>query len=258
MKSVVFTCIALFGVVFLVSIAKGSEAGLASAWLFEEASGKTVKDLVGGNDGEIQGSVERVATGKFGRALKFPGKGDSYVSIPYNDVFDSEPYTFAAWVKLDPASWQYIAWQNGLVWPEPHMKRHIDIWVHQDGYVVLMWYLEDGGQGRADGKTIVADSKWHHVAKVCDGKNMKLYIDGKVDSEAAIGGKLVVNGEDPLWLGARPGDVAATGIFDEVAFFNKTLSEADFTQVMNEGLAAFAAVSSSGKLAITWGKVKSE
>lgn len=165
MKSIVSICIALFGVVFLVSIAKSSEAGLASAWLFEEASGKTVKDFVGGNDGEIKGSVERVATGKFGRALKFPGKGDSYVSIPYNDVFDSEPYTFAAWVKLDPASWQYIAWQNGLVWPEPHMKRHIDIWVHQDGYVVLMWYLEDGGQGRADGKTIVADSKWHHVAK---------------------------------------------------------------------------------------------
>lgn len=123
MKSVILICIALFSVLGVVSIVQGGETGLTSAWLFEEGSGKTVKDLLGGNDGEIKGSVERTADGKFGRGLKFPGKGDSYVSVPYNDVFDSEPYTFVAWVKLDAASWQYIAWQNGLVWPGPNRTR---------------------------------------------------------------------------------------------------------------------------------------
>lgn len=91
MKNVVLICIALFSVLGVVSIVQGGETGLTSAWLFEEGSGKTVKDLLGGNDGEIKGSVERTADGKFGRGLKFPGKGDSYVSVPYNDVFDSEP-----------------------------------------------------------------------------------------------------------------------------------------------------------------------
>jgi hypothetical protein len=260
MKSLVLlTGITLFGLMSAVSIAEGAGTGLASAWLFEETSGKTVKDIVGGNDGDIKGSVERVATGKFGRALEFPGKGDSYVSIPYHDVFDSDPYTFTAWVKLEAVSWQYIAWQNGLTWPEPHTKRHLDIWVHDADYVVIMWSAEGlADYGRVDGKTIVADGSWHHVAKSSDGKVMKLFIDGKLDGENPIGGKLVVNGEDALWIGARPGDVAATGLFDEVGFFTAALSEAELAQVMTDGLASYAAVSPAGKLAAIWGEVKAE
>jgi len=259
MKALVLIGIALFCLISVIPIAAGAGTGLASAWLFEETSGKTVKDLVGGNDGTIEGSVEREANGKSGRALKFPGKGDSYVSIPYNDVFDSDPYTFVAWVKLEAASWQYIAWQNGLTWPEPHTKRHLDIWVHDADHVVIMWSAEGRADyGSVNGKTIVADGSWHHVAKSSDGKMMKLFIDGKLDGEDATGGKLVVNGEDALWIGARPGDVAATGLFDEVGFFTEALSEDELTQVMEDGLASYAAVSPSGKLAATWGKVKSE
>ena len=119
MKTLTLTC--LFCLVCVVPIAESAGAEIVGAWLFEETSGNTVKDIAGGNDGTIKGSVEREANGKFGRALKFPGKGDSYVSIPYNDVFDSDPYTFTAWVKLEAASWQYIAWQNGLTWPDREM-----------------------------------------------------------------------------------------------------------------------------------------
>ena len=259
MKSLTLTCISLFCLVSFISIAEAGGAGIAGTWLFEETSGKTVKDLVGGNDGTIKGSVEREANGKFGRALKFPGKGDSYVTIPYNDVFDSDPYTFTAWVQLEAASWQYIAWQNGLTWPEPHTKRHLDIWVHDADYPVIMWSVEGGADyGSMDGKTIIADGSWHHIAKSSDGKMIRLFIDGKLDGEKELGGKLVVNGEDALWIGARPGDVAATGLFDEVGFFTEALSEDDLAQVMTEGLASYAAVSPSGKIAATWGQIKSE
>lgn len=236
-----------------------SAESLAAAWLFDEDSGKAVRDAVGDNDGEIKGSVGRTDEAQFGRALEFPGKGDSYVSIPHDDILDSEPYTFTAWVKLEAASWQYIAWKNGLTWPEPHKKRHIDIWVHKDDYVVLMWSFEGSGDyGRVDGKTIVADGQWHHVAKSSDGDMMRLFIDGKLDGEAPVGGKLVVNGEDSLWIGARPGDVAATGVFDEVGFFTKALSEDELADVMNSGLANIAAVSALDKLATIWGEVKSD
>lgn len=255
MKSLTLTCISLFCLVSFISIAGG--AGIAGAWLFEATSGQTVKDLVGGNDGTIKGSVEREAKGKFGRALKFPGKGDSYVTIPYHDVFDSDPYTFTAWVQLEAASWQYIAWQNGLTWPEPHTKRHLDIWVHDADYPVIMWSVEGGADyGSMDGKTIIADGSWHHIAKSSDGKMIRLFIDGKLDGEKELGGQLVVNGEDALWIGARPGDVAATGLFDEVGFFTGALSEADLAQVMTEGLTSYAAVSPSGNIAATWADIK--
>ena len=57
---------------------------------------------------------------------------------------------------------------------------------------------------------------------------------------------------------ARPGDVAATGLFDEVGFFTESLSEDELAQVMKDGLASYAAVSSASKLAAIWGQVKSE
>jgi len=256
MRNIVSICISLFIAGILANTAQGAQFGLAGAWLFDEGSGKTVKDSVGGDNGEVMGSLKWATTGKFGGALEFPGKGDSYVTIPHKPVLDSDPYTFTAWTKLEEASWQYIAWKDGLVWPEQHLKRHIDIWVHDADYVVLMWYLEGGGEGRADGKTIVADGKWHHVAEWCDSKTIRLYIDGKVDAESPVGGKLVVNGEDPLWIGARPGEVAAKGLIDEVGFFTKALSEDEFKAVMDQGLGVLASVEQSGKLSTTWGDLK--
>ena len=44
----------------------GAELGLASAWLFEETSGKVVKDSVDSDNGEIKGSLKWSAGGKFG------------------------------------------------------------------------------------------------------------------------------------------------------------------------------------------------
>jgi hypothetical protein len=260
MKVMISICISLLMVGSIVTVGQSAGMDLAGAWLFDEGSGGETKDSVGGNDGEIQGDLKWV-DGKFGKGLEFPGRGDSYVSIPHEDVLDSDPYTITAWTKLkNTGNYQYIAWQNGLVWPEPHAKRHTDIWVmNQPGNVVIMWSFEGGADyGRIDGKTIVADDTWHHVAKSSDGDMMRLFIDGKLDGEAPVGGKLIVNGEDPLWIGARPGDVAATGIFDEVGFFTKALSEDELAEVMDEGLAVIAAVEPSGKLPTTWGELKSE
>lgn len=255
MKGIVSTCISLFMIIGLSTVAQGAQ-GLAGAWLFDEGSGNVVRDSVGGNDGEIEGSL-KWADGRFGKALEFPGQGDSYVTIPHHDVLDSDPYTITAWTKLESASWQYIAWKNGLTWPEPHAMRHTDIWVHQDGYVVIMWSFEGGADyGRVDGKTMVADGSWHHVAKSSDGNMMRLFIDGRLDGEAPTGGKLVANGEDPLWIGVRPGNVAATGIIDEIGFFTEALSEGDIADVMTDGLIVPSPVTPVPKLASTWGELK--
>jgi beta-galactosidase len=240
--------------IWATTFAQAAQFGLASAWLFEETSGKIAKDAVGGNDGELKGSVDWSADGKFGRAVKFPGKGDSYIRIAHNDVFNSDPYTFTIWTKLKPTTWQYVIWRNGEVWPEAQLVRHIDIWIHKDHYPVFMWHVK-GQVGRIDGKKIVADDKWHHIAKVYDGKSVKMYIDGELDGESPSGGQIDTS-KSPIWLGARPGNVAATGLFDEVGFFTEALSETDIKDVMNKGLQVFALVDPAGKLATTWGDIR--
>ncbi len=237
-----------------VALAQAAQLGLAGAWLFEEGSGKIATDAVNGNDGELKGSVRWSSDGKIGRAVEFPGKGDSYIRIAHNDVFNSDPYTFTVWTKLKPTTWQYIIWRNGEEWPEQQLVRHIDIWIHKDHYPVFMWHV-GGNMGRLDGTQVVADDQWHHIAKVYDGENVKMYIDGELDGEIPTAGKLDTS-ESPIWLGARPGDVAATGIFDEVGFFTKALSDAEIKDVMNQGLQVFASVDPAGKSATTWGDIK--
>lgn len=254
MKTAILCLIILIiGVPFSAHAAK---LGLASAWLFEENRGKVAKDIVGGHDGDIKGSVEWTDNGKFGSALAFPGKGDSYIRVPHDDLFNADPYTFVAWVKLEAKSWQYVVWRNGEVWPEPKLVRHLDIWIHDADYVVFMWHVK-GAETRMPGKTIVADSQWHHIAKVYDGSKVQMFIDGKLEVEKASGGKLDTS-ESPIWIGARPGNVAATGLFDEVGFFTKALSEAQVNDVMDNGLEGYAAVEASGKATTTWGFLKSK
>ncbi len=243
--------ILIAGAVFSAHAAK---LGLASAWLFEENGGKVVKDVVSGHDGEIKGSLKWVGDGKFGKALEFPGKGDSYIRIDHADVFNADPYTFVAWVKLEATTWQYIVWRNGEIWPEPQLVRHLDIWIHEKHFPVFMWHVK-GEVGRLESKTVIADGTWHHIAKVYDGKNIQMFIDGKLDGEKSSGGTLDTS-KSPIWIGARPGNIAATGLFDEVGFFTKALSKAQLNGVMNNGLADYAAVEAAGKATTTWGFLK--
>jgi hypothetical protein len=46
------------------------------------------------------------------------------------------------------------------------------------------------------------------------------------------------------------------GFVDEVAIFNVVLSENDIKSIMMEGLKLDAAISTAGKLTVTWGQIK--
>lgn len=226
----------------------------AAAWLFDERTGKVSKDMVAGNDAVLEGAAAWGA-GQRGGAMDLPGNGDSFARVAYGDWLDAPQYTFAAWVRLEDASWQYIAWADGEVWPEPRNARHIDIWVHQDGYVVFICHTEGGGEARLDGKTVIADGEWHHVAKVYGGGRLRLYIDGELDGQIESP-ELIVNGEDDLWIGARPGKIAATGLFDEVAFLTEPLSRGEIQTLMEDGLIAALSVSPEGSLALQWAELR--
>ncbi len=239
-----------------VIAAHARKLGLVSAWLFEERSGTVVKDVIGKNDGEIIGKLSWFTYGKFGRCLRFLGNPHSYLRIPHNDVFNADPYTFVAWVKLKPKSWQYIIWRNGDVWPESKETRHIDIWIHADGFPVFMW-TAGKNSGQIDGKTIITDDRWHHIAKVYDGNSVKMFIDGIMDTEMPSEGTLDIN-VSPIWIGANPNNIAATGLFDEVGFFANALTKNEINDVMSTGLADYASVEATGKTTTTWGLLKSK
>ena len=209
----------------------GKIAGLKGYWNLDEGKGNIVKNVVGTNHGRIQGGL-RWAEGKYGKALEFDGEG--YVTVNHEDFFNSANFSICAWTKLkNTYDYHYIVWKNGPEFPDVGPGRRIDIWVETDGSVNVMWHDKDGiYEERLYGKKSIADDKWHHVVEVYDGESIRLYIDGSLDAQQKPSGKLPLN-KEPLWIGARPGGVAATGIIDEVRFYDRALSEDQIKALFN-------------------------
>jgi len=201
----------------------GRAVGLEGYWAFDEASGDAVKNAVGPNHGAIQGGLKRTQ-GRRGKAVSFDGKG--YVLVASAPYLNSTQYTFAAWVNLqDTGNYQYIVWRGGPEFPEAKECRNLDVWVTMSGTLSGILDYAEAGQTRfiLEGTTKVADGQWHLVVCVNDGKTVTFYVDGKQDAQGTLAGPLATN-SFPLWIGARPADVAATGVIDEVRFFDRALT----------------------------------
>ena len=71
--------------------------------------------------------------------------------------------------------------------------------------------------------------------------------------------KAVLNdNKSPLWIGELNAgrNFAWNGILDDVAMWNRALSEKDIQSVMNKGLQLLLAVDPINKLAVTWAEFK--
>jgi len=197
--------------------------GLKGYWTFDEGTGDGVTNAVGTNHGRIQGDLKRT-DGKRGKAVAFDGNG--YVLIDTAPYLGATRYTFAAWVKLkDTGDYQYIVWRGGPAFPEDTECRNLDIWIRMDGGLSGILNYQAAGETRflLEGSKKVADDRWHLVVCVNDGKTVTFYVDGVKDAEGTLTGPLAAN-DFPLWIGARPSNVAATGIIDEVRFFDRALT----------------------------------
>ncbi|HID57050.1 TPA: LamG domain-containing protein [Candidatus Poribacteria bacterium] len=107
---------------------------------------------------------------------------------------------------------------------------------------------------------IFSTGEWHHVAGVYDGKEIAIYIDGEKVAHMDATGEMTPSA-GPLFIGAKwndpghPGDYWK-GVLDEIAIFNRGLTGDEIKEVM-EGIGKVFAVNPQGKIAVSWGEIKS-
>src|SRR5690606_67226 len=120
--------------------------------------------------------------GKFGKALSFDGIGD-YVSVPDSTAIDTENVTVSAWINstsstsnlnviekwntaFSPARYPYALRINNTTTGKAQFKAY------------------DGTNNpSAESTTTINDGKWHHIVGTReDGVNLKIYVDGKLES----------------------------------------------------------------------------
>ena len=130
--------------------------------------------------------------------------------------FASAPYTVAAWMRS--VSQEADVLGNGTA----------------KGSVLLMSYRgvarahhwATSGLTLLNGKSRIDDGKWHHLAQVSDGKELRLYVDGKLEARGPLRGELC-SSDEPLYVGWRGSDHRASrfvGALDEVAVYHRAVT----------------------------------
>lgn len=248
-----------------VAKAQFVEDGLVSWWSFDQATikGETVEDGFGDNNGTIEGDPEIVA-GQIGNCLMFDG--DDFVTIPHSESLDvgEGEFSLEAWIKASeqqPAGlWiNTIYGKGGTNWKAGYL-----IGVRGDndaagmGGVGILVSAAGGGKETYTDKD-VNDNKWHHVVGVYSRSagEIRAYIDGKLEQAIAADKGIDLTNEDDARIGrSSPGSDSAdwyAGSIDEVRLYNRALTDAEVeTNYKSRG----AVVAPSGKLSITWGKIK--
>lgn len=214
-------------------------------WLFDEGKGNTAADTSGnGNDGAIAGA--KWAEGKFGGALEF--EPPHVVTVqPSDSINFKDQMTIATWVYMNKGVSDTAIRRNGSYLLEVQSATERV----PGGYVFGIW-SGGGFTGGVWGKTVIDPEKWYHIVGLYDGSEMKLYVDGTLESAVKQGGDVDQAGE--LLFGTFGGE-KFIGRLDEVIFFNRGITEAEIAELM-KGVEAVLPVSPNGLLTTTWGRLK--
>ena len=219
--------------------------GLVAVYTLNEADidGKVVKDIFGGNDAELFGSLKSVegATDATGEALEFEGKAENYISIP--ELGDYEFVSIECYalegqfsgIQGIVSTWQ---WAAGKV----HFKfEGSQIQVHKN----------DGVKIRLAAET----DTWYHIIYTSNTKDneLKLYVDGELVDEGAAGA--TPENMNERRIGSEHDGRYLIGMIDNVRIYDRILDEDEVMQNF-ESKSDQLPVEPAGKLSTTWGHLK--
>ena len=233
------------------------EPSLVLYFSFDEGSGKEVKDLSGtGNDGKLVGSPKWI-DGKYGKALQMTGEAD-HVEVAHSDslVFE-EGITYMAWSLIEKWTGDGDQWID----KGAHSAKGTGCGIMVHASADFYFMLGDGGARQdltfpAAGKVPVGN-EWHHIAATYEGKEMIAYGDGEPFGNQKMSFKLNCTTDKPLFVGSgveRP-QYVFDGAIDEVAIFNRALSQDEIKKAM-EGIDKMLPVELVSCLTTTWGHIK--
>lgn len=206
-----------------LTVSKGddSDGDLLGYWKLDERSGRTAYDSTSNkHHGSLRGDPQWLSSsGQIYGTLELDG--DDYVDIGHHQAFNiTGNITVTAWIKAASfyTDWQAIVTKGDCAW---RLHRH---W-NADS-LAFHCTSQSGGIMRADGTKNVDDGRWHHVAGVCDGTRISLYVDGQLDGCASTSGAVATNNY-PVLIGENDECRGRgwKGLIDDVQIYTTALSE---------------------------------
>jgi hypothetical protein len=201
------------------------------SWSFDEGGGTVVTDSSGfGNDGTLYGSPTWTV-GISGSALDLGGGIDRVIVSDSSSLDVTNTITLACWIKPRKKTTQYVV----------KKARYGD----SDGYELS---LSSGGQvfvrfnQASSGNDYKLYSQsyyptdgntWMHIAATHDGQEIKLYIDGVLESSSSAAGLVIGTNDVDLAIGAQDDGLAPfQGVIDQVHLYSYALSATDIQDLV--------------------------
>jgi hypothetical protein len=244
-------------VVMAFTFAAGdNKLGKVAEGILKDVSGK-------GHDGIFQ-QKPKWADGVWGAGLQVSPAGGRWnaATVPHKNDMDLKEFAIAAWVKVEKLLGDCC---NMIVSKEnwdADRTRNYSMWMRNE---VIVGFTTRNPFNDVEARSIlVTDGEWHHAVGTYDGRDLTQYVDGVAHGRAPFGGQdPVFHPTERLHIGAMgPGGnrLGIEGFVDEVAIFNRGLTEREVKSLMDRGiekLLGFQAVNPKDKMATTWARLKS-
>ena len=168
-------------------------------------------------------------------ALNLTGVVGTSTRIPYSSALNlTTAYTYEVWVKpsTDISTYRVILGRYATTVHNPTIgiegsgsgyDGRVSVWLHVGGVYKTLF-----------SNTAVNDNQWHHIATTYDGAEMKLYIDGVLESSIAATGA-ITSSTDPLSIGYSIGFnlYPFIGKIDDVRIWDVARNLSQITSTMN-------------------------
>lgn len=156
----------------------------------------------------------------------------SYISIPYNSIFDTTTgLTIESVVKFDTNS-------DDFIFEKGNVNTQYSLFSHSTDIVFRTYHSGDSGyhtQGPAKSTVGVTNGQWTHIVGSWDGSTKRIYINGVLKDSVAKTGALVTTalGSSIGRFGGTSSGYFFNGSIAKVAVYNKGLSDQEVLSNFN-------------------------
>jgi Concanavalin A-like lectin/glucanases superfamily len=213
---------------------------LVAHWKLDEGSGTSTGDSSNNGNGGVITNAAWNNQGKYGSALSF--QKNSSVTIQHSPTLEigksGADFSVLFWIRLKEGRITGRNWTHVLQKGNKDQERTPGIWINSENqmlYTVSVSESPATSIGRLSNKVLEAN-KWIHIGYIKEGKNLKLFIDGVLDSQLVLQGVDSVSFPTPLRLGKGQTEFnydSFIGDLDDVRIYQKALPQPLIEFIMN-------------------------
>ena len=199
-------------------------------WHFDEGSGTAAHDVDGQHNGTLGGGTATKTPAwstERGSSLQFDGTND-VLKVADSDALDltGNTLTISCWVKRSAAG-------SGNIVKKVDASNGYRLWITAAGK--LQFDLLLGGTAKTvTGATTIPLNEWKHLAARYNGSELRIFIDGTIETAATAATASLAATTAALWMGYY--DAAnhhLNGYLDDVSIYDTALSDAEITKLSN-------------------------